>query len=173
VTWNDYRDGNFETYYKVSTDNGATWSDDTRVSFASGTSWSPSLAVSGTTVHLVWIDDRDGNDEIYYAQNPAGNPTGIGDLADVEGPETFVLFQNYPNPFNPVTTIRFSVPTTGFVTLNILDALGREIDVLVSRVLAPGSYSTEWDAGRSASGVYFYRMETAGLVRTGKLVLLR
>ena len=31
------------------------------------------VASSGNVVHVVWYDNRDGNNEIYYKRNPAGN----------------------------------------------------------------------------------------------------
>ena len=45
------------------------------------------------------------------------NHTGI--------PGSFYLFQNYPNPFNPSTTIRFDMPKSGLVKLNIYDITGK------------------------------------------------
>jgi len=66
VAWEDNRDGNYEIYYKRSTDNGATWGTDTRLTSISGTSYGSSIDVSGPNVHLVWTDERDANDEIYY-----------------------------------------------------------------------------------------------------------
>ena len=47
-------------------------------------------------------------------------------------PESFELEQNHPNPFNPTTTISFSLPSRGFVSLKVVDALGREVAALVS-----------------------------------------
>jgi hypothetical protein len=74
VVWHDDRDGNYEIYYKRSTTSGATWSSDTRLTNDTGDSYSPSVAVSGAAVHVVWRDDRDGNYEIYYKRDPTGNP---------------------------------------------------------------------------------------------------
>ena len=66
VAWEDMRDGNFEIYYKNSTDNGQTWSSDMRLTNESTESLHPSVAVSGSNVHITWVDYRDGNEEIYY-----------------------------------------------------------------------------------------------------------
>ncbi|UCC12782.1 MAG: exo-alpha-sialidase, partial [candidate division WOR-3 bacterium] len=74
VVWEEMRDGNFEIYYKRSTDYGQTWGQDIRLTDDTGESHYPSLAVSGSNVHIVWIDNRDGNEEIYY-KNSIDNGT--------------------------------------------------------------------------------------------------
>jgi hypothetical protein len=66
VVWYDERDGNKEIYYKRSTDNGLTWGTDTRLTNNPFTSSVPSVSVSGQVVHVTWVDDRDGDEEIYY-----------------------------------------------------------------------------------------------------------
>jgi len=66
LAWEDDRNGAGEIYYKFSTDDGATWSPDARLTFDPGWSVMPSIWASGAKVHLVWDDDRDGNEEIYY-----------------------------------------------------------------------------------------------------------
>jgi hypothetical protein len=70
VVWRDMRDGNAEIYHKVSTDNGGSWGSDTRLTNDSGTSMYPTIALSDNYAHVVWTDDRDGNNEIYYKRNP-------------------------------------------------------------------------------------------------------
>ena len=90
-----------------------------------------------------------------------------------EVPTEHELGQNFPNPFNPTTTIEFSLVNSAHVTLTVYDALGGEIRTLVRDNLAPGRYSTQWNASEIPSGVYFYRL-TAGLfVQTKKLVVLK
>jgi hypothetical protein len=88
-------------------------------------------------------------------------------------PKEFRLEQNYPNPFNPTTTIQFALPKRSSVTLKLYDILGREVAILVDEELPPGEYKVQFDAAGLASGVYFYRLETEGFVRTRKLMLLR
>jgi hypothetical protein len=83
------------------------------------------------------------------------------------------LSQNYPNPFNPSTTIKFELPNTSHVSLNVYDILGREVSVLVNERKAPGSYEVKFDGSNLASGVYFYRLQTESFVDTKKLLLLR
>jgi hypothetical protein len=85
----------------------------------------------------------------------------------------YQLFQNYPNPFNPTTTISFFVPSRSFVSLKILDCLGRETVMLVAENLSSGYYSHNWSAINLPSGVYFYRLQAGLYTETKKLILLK
>ena len=98
--------------------------------------------------------------------------TGIdgGDAGIV--PE-YSLAQNYPNPFNPNTSIRFSIPAAGRVSLKVYDMLGREVGSLLDAEMLQGRHEVRWDAQGAASGVYFCRLEAGGHVLSKKLVLLR
>ncbi len=69
IVWQDNRDGNWEIYYKRSTDRGITWGADTRLTTNSSTSAYPTVTVSGTAIHITWYDVRDGNPEIYYKRS--------------------------------------------------------------------------------------------------------
>jgi hypothetical protein len=93
-------------------------------------------------------------------------------------PDRFALDQNYPNPFNPVTTLRYSVPVSGRVTLRVFNVLGQEVRTLVDDMQEPGVKSVTWDATNAAgqpvgSGVYFYKLEGTGFSMTRKMMLLR
>ena len=104
-----------------------------------------------------------------YVQN---NPTGV-ELTDNEIPTEFILEQNYPNPFNPTTTIRYSIPVSGKVSLKVFDILGSEVANLVNGEKAAGNYSVNWDASKLASGIYVYRIQTGSFVQAKKLVLIK
>ncbi len=61
---------------------------------------------------------------------------GIEDLFN-NLPKTYQLNQNYPNPFNPVTTIKYAVPKTAYVRLEVYNALGQRIATLVDAIKHP------------------------------------
>jgi hypothetical protein len=88
------------------------------------------------------------------------------------------LAQNRPNPFNPVTTIVFGLDEASHASLEIYDATGRLVRVLVDDPLEANRYERVWDgkdnAGRPvASGVYFYKLVTKDFTQTRKMVLLK
>ena len=103
------------------------------------------------------------------------NSVGLVTTAPVElpVPRSFSLDQNYPNPFNPRTEIGFEVPVSGWVSLKVFDLLGREVATLANENMRSSRYQRSFDAGRLASGVYFYRLAAGGVMQTRKLMVLR
>lgn len=87
VVWYDNRDGNNEIYYNRSSDAGVSWGIDTRLSNAPGYSGTPSLAISGSTLHLTWEDGRDGNNEIYYKRSTDNGLTWEQDIRLTNAPQ--------------------------------------------------------------------------------------
>ncbi len=79
----------------------------------------------------------------------------------------------YPNPFNPSTTIRFSIPRPGHVSVRIVDLLGREVANIADGNVAAGIFEQRWDGKNCASGMYFCVMQTFGQTVIRKLVLMR
>lgn len=93
--------------------------------------------------------------------------------------KSFELGQNYPNPFNPTTTIPFTIQDPGAYSLTVYDAAGRKIKELLSNSrLTPDRYSFTWngtnESGHSVStGIYFYRLESRSMNKSGKMLLLK
>ena len=75
-------------------------------------------------------------------------------------PQQFMILQNYPNPFNASTTIRYLLPSTAHVKLEIYNILGRKIETLIEKTEQAGVNSVIWDANDHPSGVYFARLQT-------------
>ena len=88
-------------------------------------------------------------------------------------PELFILEQNYPNPFNPSTKIKFSIAQPGFTTLKVFNLLGNEISTLINRNISAGNYELVFDASELPAGVYFYSLQSGGLIQTKKMILLK
>lgn len=88
-------------------------------------------------------------------------------------PFTFDLKQNFPNPFNPTTSISYEIPTSGLVTLDVFDSLGRRVRSLVNREQLAGSYEITFDAKSLASGVYLYKLTAVNEVISRTMILLK
>jgi hypothetical protein len=93
-------------------------------------------------------------------------------------PSDFDLRQNYPNPFNPSTTISFGLPSQEKVRIAVFNIRGQLVAVLADRVYSAGYHKVVWDGSdgqgsQVASGVYFYRLETAESVQSRKMLMLK
>jgi hypothetical protein len=100
-----------------------------------------------------------------------GPPTSISGNAGVLN--GYKLAQNYPNPFNPATTISYTIPKSGLVSLKVFDIAGKEVATLVNEVKNAGSYNFKFNAANLSSGVYFYRLQAGEFVETKKMFLLK
>jgi LruC domain-containing protein/uncharacterized repeat protein (TIGR01451 family) len=87
--------------------------------------------------------------------------------------DKYALNQNYPNPFNPTTKISFSLPKGEFVTVKIFDMLGKEVAQLVNGELKAGNYEYQFNGSSLASGIYFYRINTANFTDTKRMTLVK
>jgi hypothetical protein len=88
-------------------------------------------------------------------------------------PATFSLQQNFPNPFNPATTIAYTLPSSGHVTLALYDLNGRVVATLVDEVQTVGSYRITFNAEGLASGLYLARLTAGSRSAVRKLALLK
>jgi len=59
------------------------------------------------------------------------------------------------------------------IKLNIFDVNGRLVDNLYDSVIAPGNHQLVWHPTNKASGIYFVLLESAGQIKTQKLVLMK
>lgn len=63
----------YEIYYKKSTDKGGTWSPPLRLTCNSGESLNPAVEVDPSNrIHISWVDNTYGNDEILYKRSGDG-----------------------------------------------------------------------------------------------------
>lgn len=103
-----------------------------------------------------------------------GSPvTDVEYNAGNEVPTNYSLSQNYPNPFNPATTISFSIPQTGIVTVKIFNVLGQEVATLLNNELSVGTHNINFDASMLSSGIYMYTIQAGDFVATKKMMLMK
>jgi photosystem II stability/assembly factor-like uncharacterized protein len=92
---------------------------------------------------------------------------------DVTLPIKFALEQNFPNPFNPITTINYSIPKDGFVSLSVFNLIGEKVAELVNSNIKAGSHQINFDASKFSSGIYFYKLESGSFTETRKMILMK
>ncbi|HSW56357.1 MAG TPA: YCF48-related protein [Ignavibacteriaceae bacterium] len=146
-----------------------------------GVSWFEQSIPFKSTRHINAISAFDNNkllvvglEGMVLGTINGGGTTSVEDISNGEIPVNFTLYQNYPNPFNPSTTIQFSLPKSGDVTLKIYDILGREVATLLNETKNAGSYSVTFNASGLSTGIYFYQLSVGNEFRqTKKLVLIK
>ena len=129
--------------------------------------------VAELIVYNVALSDPARRDIEGYLANKYGLVTGVAETPGGNLPGDFTLEQNYPNPFNPTTNIEFALPKQARVTLTVYNLLGQQVATLVNGTLGAGSYTTEFDASKLASGTYIYRLTADGFVKTAKMLLIK
>lgn len=102
----------------------------------------------------------------------AGGNISVEQISSVV-PDGYILEQNYPNPFNPKTIINYSIPKSNNVSLVVFDALGREVITLVNDFQTAGSYKISFDGSGLSSGIYFYKIVSAGFMETKRMILIK
>jgi len=126
--------------------------------------------IESSIIEITDAEVRDGG----FGINSVPTPVSV----QVETrPEVYALADNYPNPFNPETTLKYQLPESADVTLEIYNMLGQVVRTLVNEQQSAGRYSIQWDArndnGHSlSSGIYFYRIQAGGEFAGVKKMLL-
>jgi hypothetical protein len=134
------------------------------------------LTISGLEVNTKYFwRVRAKNSAGYGLWSDAGNltVTAVGIIVQKDRLEGEDLLLNYPNPFGSTTTIRFHVPVKEFVSLKIVDVVGREIAVLVSEVRSPGRYEVKFEAANLPPGLLFCVFTSASGISKRKMLLVK
>lgn len=102
---------------------------------------------------------------------------GVKEVGSLQ-PEKFHLEQNYPNPFNGMTTIKFYLPRSEYVTFQVFNLLGENIFTNDLGEMEKGLHRLNWNAEDNfksplSSGIYFYQIKGDEISDTKKLVLLK
>jgi len=81
VVWHSWRSGNDDLWYKTSSDGGASWSADTRLTTDPNSDYSPAIMqTSDGTIWVVWYSYRSGNADIWYKTSSDGGATWSSDV---------------------------------------------------------------------------------------------
>jgi hypothetical protein len=103
--------------------------------------------------------------------------TPVGLQKKPQQPQKITLGQNYPNPFNPTTVIRFTLPSSDKIVLDVFNITGRKVATLANGVYSTGVHSIQFNGQHLASGIYFYQLRvstpTGEVVKRHKMVLIK
>lgn len=128
----------------------------------------------GQRLYSAWERNGKSSPEL-IASASAGVPDTITSINDYFSPDAaaFRLHQNFPNPFNSSTSIRFELPSSSTITLELYDLSGKKLRTLVSAFLKSGSHEYQLDAGEYPSGVYMISLRGDTFSSGQKIILAR
>ena len=84
-----------------------------------------------------------------------------------------ILYPPFPNPFNSSTTVRYYLPRREYVTIKVLDILGREVVTLIRKKCDPGHHVFRFNAQNSPSGMYLIHFKTTTSTRSKTIELVK
>lgn len=123
------------------------------------------INITNSSATQIWVNDVFGKTgDVQYT-------TSVNDKSPVVA--KYSLEQNYPNPFNPSTTIKYSVPEAGMVTLKVFNMLGQEVATLVNEVKSASENTVSFNASNLASGLYIYQINAKNFTASKKMMLLK
>ncbi|HEU4716273.1 MAG TPA: T9SS type A sorting domain-containing protein [Bacteroidia bacterium] len=184
VTWRDRRNGSgtgfyqsSDTYCAVSTDNGATFMPNMRLSSMTAPFDSIleqkgndflSCRLLNDTIYAAWGDVRTGNLNIFFAKT--SDSTGItSTMTTVDGEENDISV--YPNPSSDKIVLSFGDEMKQPVTVKIFSGNGQQV---MAQSFAGGTLKATMDISQLGAGVYFISIESGkNILQTKKLVITR
>ncbi|NOX89902.1 MAG: T9SS type A sorting domain-containing protein [Calditrichaeota bacterium] len=146
-----------------------------------GTDLDPSHGDESRTLITQW-GGMGGNTEDWLRPSSWGllevinGPTAVDEVAGTV--RSFKLYDNYPNPFNPSTNIRFDLPKTTDVHVEIFNILGQKVRTLVNKKMVSGTHTVTWDGkddrgNTLSSGIYLLKFRGGEFSASHKMVLLK
>ena len=109
---------------------------------------------------------------------------GIGSIAalaenivvsvpDGENLPSSISINNFPNPFNNSTFIRYTIPTSDYISLDLYNTIGEKIENVSDGYRLAGEYEVYLNANSLASGVYFIILRTSEYISSHKILMLK
>jgi ethanolamine utilization microcompartment shell protein EutL len=177
VVWADDSLGNFEIFYKKSTDGGASFGSTINLSNNEGNSFRPAIAASGNNVYVVWNDITTGNAEILYKRSTDGGATFgstinlSNDPRDSVLPAIAALGNVVHVVWEAVSGVVYTRSTDGGATFGStinLGNIGGSPDISASG----NNVYVMWVGSSFGNGEIFYRRSTDGGATFGSTINL-
>ncbi|MFZ0390321.1 MAG: T9SS type A sorting domain-containing protein [Calditrichia bacterium] len=142
---------------------------------------------SSSNIDYIWLAENIGvvanvssldgetNPDFSMASYVSFLGSGTSAIDETEPPVAsgYSLSQNFPNPFNPETSIKFSLPVSENVQITIFNIAGQKVGTLFNGRLTAGSHTVTFNGENYPSGIYFYKLETAGWSDVKRMILMK
>ena len=177
VVWDDERNGatRGSIQYNVSADGGATWCGETTVGDTLDFDIDASIGCSDRFAVVGWSSypNHTPYHADVYSRVASWVVTGVPSTAIEPALTPVSTLTAFPNPFNSTTHLSISLPKHGPVVLEVVDIIGRRVNMLADCVLESGEHTFAWDATALSSGVYITRLLAGRTTVQAKLLLIR
>jgi hypothetical protein len=175
VSWDEYRDGNYEIYFARLSSSGSKIGSDVRVTGDASTSRSPSMIWSGVEYGISWEDNRNGDYEIYFTRidssgNKIGNDVRVSSAASSSynpsliwnGSEYGVCWEdlrdgNYEIYFARLDFLGNKIGSDARITNDMNSSYGSSL------IWSGSEYGLAWNDSRDGNyEIYFVRLDSLG-----------
>lgn len=83
-----------------------------------------------------------------------------------------------PNPFNSTINIKFQIPNSGRISIDLYNIISQKVGTLLDKFLTKGQYSFQWNISNIvnknvSSGIYFISFNTTHTHNTKKIIYLK
>jgi hypothetical protein len=172
LAWDECPDEDFDYFTVYGSENPGLDETAVLIGYTTGTTLDVSMHSYG--YYHVTATDYSGNEgDAASVENTGAGANGLTGI-----PSSYALMQNRPNPFKTGTVVRFDLPRSEKVLLEVYDVTGRLVKSLVSGTYRPGRHSVIW-AGDGVSGVpvgpgiYFLSIEAGDFSDVKKMMVVR
>ncbi len=173
ISWTDSRNGSKDIYAQLYYPNYQPFDSNFLInSHTLRTQHQQSVYLENGLLSFAWSSNHLPNTgyDVFLKQYYWNAVVGI---ANLEQTNSELIISAYPNPSNSETTINFSLPSSGFVNINIYNALGEKVKSLVNSYYTAGKNSVKLNTINLPSGTYFCRMNFYDNFKTIKLMILK
>ncbi len=135
------------------------------------------VAIDPTHSRLIMMGGRVGPDSYFTNETRVLAWNTLVDAPTAEPAPSALALGASPNPTRGPTTLAFTLPVAGPVTVGIHDVTGRLVRTLASGPRAAGTHRVNWDGraatgARVAPGLYFCRLRTDGGTATRRIAVV-
>jgi hypothetical protein len=174
---NDPNNYLMDVYFTVSTDGGATWRPNERITSISSDPRAGSsragllgeyigLCASTERAHVVWTDTRRGDQDVYGTVLDSVFLSAEPWTRLVILP-TIPTIAVFPNPTNNSAVMNYVLPQAGLTDIALYNILGEKVWSLPRSYAASGSHRIALDLSNLATGYYIAQLHSStGMART-------
>jgi hypothetical protein len=119
----------------------------------------------------ITFDDLNENQAQFFLASTI-SVTGVKEIINIIPKET-KLYPNYPNPFNPSTMIRYELPESQRINIQVFDLIGRLVTTLYNDNQTAGMHEIHFESRQLSSGTYFVRLQGNSFLKTICLKLIK